>query len=77
MGAIADIANDATVAINGRPSRWDSTLDRQGPRTAVGRNSARVDAASRRRLAAGHLVLGGALLATAGCLLLTAWLWNA
>jgi hypothetical protein len=76
-GAIADVANGPGVTINGRPSRWNSTLDRQGPPTAVGSDSARVRAASGHRLAAGHVVLGGALLAIAACLLLTALWWNA
>ncbi len=77
MGAIEDIANDPRAAINGRPIRWDSTLEGQGYSTRAGANRIRFTASSRRRLAARQHVLGAALLGTAACVLLTALLWNA
>ena len=77
MGAIEDIANDPRAAINGRPIRWDSTLEGQGCPTRAGANRVRLTASSRRPLAAGQLVLGGALLGTAAYVPLTALLWNA
>jgi hypothetical protein len=77
MNPIADIANDPGVPINGRPIRWDSTLDRQGSRATVRVDRAPFAATSRRQLLARHLVLGGLLLATGACVLLTATLWNA